>query len=129
MLTRVLVLRLLKVIATVLPVNAPDNDAGIDPDLIALLWPSALRTRLVSSAELRSYDSIRSVFRQCCARVVTAMESRWRGANGEVGGEAGDEYALFCSFSSELRRYWGRIASILEICPLVPQSLTGAEGS
>lgn len=53
-LTRVLVLLLLKVIATVLPANAPNNDAGTDPDLTALLWLSALRTRLVSSAGLRS---------------------------------------------------------------------------
>ena len=37
--------------------------------------------------------------------VVTAMESRWRGANGEVGGEAGDAYALFCSLPRDLRRY------------------------
>ncbi len=42
----------------VLPANAPNKDAGTDPDLIALLWLSALRTRLVSSAEVRSYDSI-----------------------------------------------------------------------
>lgn len=53
-LTRVLVLLLLKVIATVLPVNALNNGAGSDPDLTALLWLSALRTKLVSSAELRS---------------------------------------------------------------------------
>ena len=58
MLTRVLVLLLLKVIATVLPVNAPTNDAGTEPDLTALLWLSALRTRLVSSVELRSWNSI-----------------------------------------------------------------------
>lgn len=45
------------------------------------------------------------------------MESKWRGANGEVGGEAGDEYALFCSFLRELRRYWGRIAGDMGICP------------
>lgn len=53
-LTRVLVLLLLKVIATVLPVNALNNDAGSDPDLTAILWLSALCTKLVSSAELRS---------------------------------------------------------------------------
>lgn len=65
MLTRVLVLLLLKVIATVLPVNAPNNDAGTDPDLTALLWLSALHTRLVSSAEVRSWDSISVCLSQC----------------------------------------------------------------
>lgn len=51
------------------------------------------------------------------------MESRWRGANGEFGGEAGDEYALFCSFSRELRRYRGRTEDIMESCPIASQSL------
>ncbi len=104
-LTRVLVLLLLNVIATVLPANAPNNDAGTDPDLIALLWLSALRTRLVSSAEVRSYDSISIHPFDADVGVVTATESRWRGANGEVGGEAGDAYALFCSLPRDLRRF------------------------
>ena len=30
------------------------------------------------------------------------MDSRCRGANGEVGGEAGDENALCCDFLKEL---------------------------
>ena len=47
------------------------------------------------------------------ANIVTAIESKWRGANGEVGGEAGDEYALRCSFP-RLRRH--RIGAILETC-------------
>ena len=51
------------------------------------------------------------------------MESRWRGANGEVGGEAGDEYALCCNFLRELRRYRGRNGAIMESCPLALQSL------
>lgn len=45
------------------------------------------------------------------------MESRCRGANGEVGGEAGDEYALCGSFLREFRRYWGLNGDILESCP------------
>ena len=61
MLTRVLVLLLLNVIATVLPVNAPNNDDGIDPDLTALLWLSALRTKLVSSEEERSLVALASI--------------------------------------------------------------------
>ena len=52
------------------------------------------------------------------------MDSRWRGANGEVGGEAGDEYALCCNFSRELRRYRGRKGGIVGSCPRVLQSLT-----
>ena len=72
--TRVLVLRLLKVMATVFPVKLPINEVGIEPDLIACLWEYALRTRVVSSEEDRS-----------------AMERRWRGANGEVGGVEGVE--------------------------------------
>lgn len=72
--TRVLVLRLLNVMATVFPVKVPNNEVGIAPDLTACLWEWALRTRAVSSEEERS-----------------AMERRWRGANGEVGGVEGVE--------------------------------------
>lgn len=106
MLTRVLVLLLLKVTATVLPANAPNKDAGMDPDLTAFLWLSALRTRLVNSAEVRS-----------------AMDSRWRGANGDVGGDAGDEYVLRCSFSRELRKYWGRNGGMITDCLRALKSL------
>lgn len=74
---RVLVLRLLKVIATVLPVRAPSRFFGMDPDLMAFLWDAALRISVVSSAGVRS-----------------AMERRWRGANGDVTGLAGEDIAL-----------------------------------
>ena len=57
------------------------------------------------------------------------MESRWRGANGEVGGEAGDEYALLGILPREVRRDWARNAGIVEICSLSLQSLVAAEGS
>lgn len=41
------------------------------------------------------------------------MDSRCRGANGEVGGEAGDEYALCCDFLKKFRRFRGRSGGIL----------------
>jgi cobalamin synthase len=74
--TRVRVLLLLKVMATVLPANAPRRVCGISPvpDLIAVLCWCAFRTSVVSSAGVRS-----------------AIESKCRGANGDVGGAAGDE--------------------------------------
>ena len=64
------------IIATVLPVKVPSRDCGIEPDLMACLCDAALRTRVVSSAGVRS-----------------AMESRWRGAKGEVREVAGEVYA------------------------------------
>ena len=48
---------------------------GTEPDLMVVLWEEALRTRVVSSVGVRS-----------------AMESKWRGAKGEVAGVAGEEY-------------------------------------
>ena len=72
--TRVLVLRLLKVMAIVFPVRVPSSEVGIEPDLTACLWEWAFRMRVVSSEEVRS-----------------AIERRWRGANGEVGGVEGVE--------------------------------------
>lgn len=68
-LTRVRVLRLLNVMAIVWPSKEFSIDGGIRPDLMACLWAAALRTRVVSS------DGVRS-----------AIESRWRGAKGEVAG-------------------------------------------
>ena len=65
--TRVLVLRLLKGMATVLPVKLPSIDFGIEPDLMAFLCETAFRINVTNSVELRS-----------------AMERRCRGANGEV---------------------------------------------
>ena len=41
------------------------------------------------------------------------MDNRCRGANGEVRGEAGDEYALFCDIFKELRRFRGSKGGIL----------------
>lgn len=75
--TRVRVLRLLKVMATVLPDNELDSDIGMEPDLIACLREAALRTRVVSSAGVRS-----------------DIERRCRGANGDVEGVAGEEKNL-----------------------------------
>ena len=52
------------------------------------------------------------------------MDSRCRGANGEVGGEAGDEYAFFCDFIKELRRFRGRKEGILRNWPIALESLS-----
>ena len=46
------------------------------------------------------------------------MDSRCRGANGEVGGEAGDEYALCCDCLKELRRFRGRKGGISKDWPI-----------
>ncbi len=78
-LTRVRVLRLLKIMAMVLPERVLRSDLGIEPDLIACLWECALRTRVVSSVDERS-----------------AIERRDRGAKGEVGGEVGEERLRIC---------------------------------
>lgn len=67
--------------ATVFPDNEPIRFRGIEPDLIARLCEEALRTRAVNSAGVKS-----------------AIERRWRGAKGEVGGMAGDE--------GEVEEYW-----------------------
>lgn len=72
--TLVRVLRLLKVMATVLPDSAPSRFLGMEPDLITCLCEEALRTRVTSSCGVRS-----------------AIERRCRGAKGEVCGEAGEE--------------------------------------
>ncbi len=61
-------LRLLNVRATDFPLSAPRMDLGTEPDFMASLCECALRTRVTSSAALRS-----------------AMERKWRGANGDVG--------------------------------------------
>lgn len=74
--TRVLVLRLLKVIATVFPVRAPSKVLGTEPDLRACLRDEALRIRAMNSEGVRS-----------------AIERRCLGAKGEVGGVEGVEYA------------------------------------
>jgi hypothetical protein len=70
--TRVRVLRLLNIIATVLPLREPRRFLGIEPDLMEVLCDEALRTKVVSSVGVRS-----------------AMESKWRGAKGDVAGVAG----------------------------------------
>lgn len=72
--TRVRVERLLNIIATVLPVREPWREGGMEPDLMAVLWEAALRTKVVNSVGVRS-----------------AMERRWRGAKGEVCGVEGVE--------------------------------------
>ena len=93
MLTLVRVLRLLNIIATVLPARAPRRDLGIEPDLIACLWEWALRTRVVNSVEERS-----------------AIDRRDRGAKGEVGGVVGEEN---CRIWVRRQRYNGRKEGIL----------------
>lgn len=65
--TRVRVLLLENIMAIVLPVRLPVRSGGVEPDLMAVLWEDALRMRVVNSAGVRS-----------------AMERRWRGANGDV---------------------------------------------
>jgi len=66
----------LNIMATVFPDNDPWRLRGIEPVLISRLCRDALRTKVVNSAGVRS-----------------AMERRWRGAKGEVGGVVVDEYS------------------------------------
>lgn len=70
--TRVRVLRLLNIIATLLPERELRRFEGMEPDLMAVLWEEALRTRVVNSEGVRS-----------------AIERRCRGANGDVEGVEG----------------------------------------
>jgi hypothetical protein len=70
------VLLLLNIMATVFPERAPSKFLGTDPDLTACLCECALRTRVVSSAGVRS-----------------DIDRRCRGANGDVIGDARLEYA------------------------------------
>lgn len=67
--TLVLVLRLLNIMATHLPARLPSKLLGISPVFIACLWERARRMRVSNSTGLRS-----------------AMDSRCRGANGDVRG-------------------------------------------
>lgn len=57
------------------------------------------------------------------------MDSRCRGANGEVGGEAGDEYALCCEFVQNLRRFRGRRGGILRNWPVASERMRNKEKS
>lgn len=57
--TRVRVLRLLKVIATVLFERPVLSESGASPSFTDFLWVAALRTRLVNSVGLRSLIDIR----------------------------------------------------------------------
>lgn len=70
--TRVLVLRLLNIIATVLPLRDSCTFLGTRPFLISFLCCLALLTRVTSSAGERS-----------------AMDRKCRGAKGETAGSAG----------------------------------------
>jgi len=65
--------RLVKIRGIVFVERAPERDLGRFPDLMEDLWEEALWTSFVSSGVVRS-----------------AMESRWRGAKGEVGGVEGE---------------------------------------
>ena len=68
-LTRVRVERLVNIMAIFLPRSDAWRCFGSGwPDLMADLWADALRMSFVSSAGVRS-----------------AVERKWRGANGEVG--------------------------------------------
>jgi len=74
--TLVRVLRLLKVMATVFPANARCRWGEMVPfpDLMSILCLYAFRTRVVNSVGVRS-----------------AIDSRCRGAKGDVGGAVGEE--------------------------------------
>lgn len=61
-------------IAIVLFRREVEREGDSEPDLTAVLWMAALRTRVTSSVGERS-----------------AIESRCRGANGEVCGDDGVE--------------------------------------
>lgn len=71
--TRVRVERFVKIKGIVFVDKAPERDLGSLPDLMADLWEEALETSLVSSGVVRS-----------------AMERKWRGAKGDVGGVEGE---------------------------------------
>src|SRR5436190_4701645 len=81
--TRVLVLRLLNVMATVLPVKLPWRLFGIEPFLIVCLCECALRTKVVNSVGVKS-----------------AIERKCRGASGDVAGEAALAYVRSCDLNS-----------------------------
>jgi hypothetical protein len=83
--TRVRVLRLLNIIATVFPLREPRRFLGTDPDLMAVLEEAALRTRVVSSAGVRS-----------------AIDKKCRGAKGDVADVEGIEleYARLWTWES-----------------------------
>lgn len=83
--TRVLVLLLLNIIATVFPERLPRRVFGTELDLRACLWEYALRTRVANSAGDRS-----------------AIERRCRGANGETGGVVDAEYSLEGDFDKQV---------------------------
>jgi hypothetical protein len=99
--TRVLVLRLENGMAIVLPDNELSNEEGIEEDLRACLWECADRTRVVNSAGVRS-----------------AIESRCRGAKGEVNG---DEllYERHCILPKLCRARIARIEVILGVILLI----------
>jgi hypothetical protein len=65
--TRVRVDLLANVMAIVWPLREVDRDNGVSPDLIASLCERAFWTSVVNSSGVRS-----------------AIDRRWRGANGEV---------------------------------------------
>lgn len=79
-------LRLLNIIATVLPDSAPSKLRGTDPLLMVFLCCDALRTKVVNSAGVKS-----------------AIDKKWRGANGETGGVVADEYARCSTQARGLR--------------------------
>lgn len=63
----------MKIRGIVFVLRAPARDLGIVPDLMEVLWEEAFWTSFVSSGVVRS-----------------AIERRWRGAKGDVGGVAGE---------------------------------------
>ena len=78
--TRVLVLRLLNIMATVLPLRAPSSGfGGCSPAakaaFTAALWEEALRTSLVNSAGVRS-----AMDRRCLGPEALESERVWREA-------------------------------------------------
>lgn len=97
-LTLVRVLRLLNIMAIVLPLKTPRIDLGIEPDLIACLCEWALRTRVVSSVEERS-----------------PMDRRDRGAKGDVGRVVVEEKRRFWDWRQSFNARDGGIVPRMEM--------------
>lgn len=83
------------------PDKAPTKDRGTAPDLIDFLKALAFLTSVVSSVELKF-----------------SIDSRCRGANGEVAGEVAVVKHRLCWGFSIARRYKreGRSGGIVETC-------------
>lgn len=90
------VLRLLNVMATVFPLNAPLRFCGIEPALMAFLWEAAFRTSVVNSFGVKS-----------------AIVIKWRGAF--VAGVEYDRMAVFERLLRVDEAIVGRIDGIVSV--------------